>query len=305
MMRFKFIVPFLLATTAPTVYAQSYLTLHFTHSPRGIDWKNPQTLAVSVLRNTIAPVRASRHAIGHVRIELKCGDSYLMTGMTNKYGSDTRDAVLKDGYGLGVVLKTYRGELEQTEKIFSKQQKLLEIGRASFIKFLIKDSTCDRLHEYLKEYKENGYDQMYSGLHAFPLYRQGSGCSAFGASFLELSGLQIPEFEDKWMRHNLILPYQYIGNPAEGKKLNFFKLLFSLRARWGSNDSDGVKITFWDPDLMHNWIVKTHKTLTNNPSLAEGRFPWPLVKLQRIKKGRGMIFDARSIPTPTGPIFKN
>lgn len=281
-----------------------FLTIHFTHSPRGVKWNSPNALAASVLRNTIAPVKGSRHSIGHVRVELKCGDTYLMTGMTNEFGRDTTDAVLKEGYGLGVVLRTYRGKLEVTDEVLPKQQELLKTGRASFVKFFINPTTCDRLVQYLKEYKENGYDKMYSGLHAFPLNRQGSGCSAFGASFLELSGLQIPEFEEKWMRHDIILPHRFIGDPEQGKKVNFFRVLFAIRSSWGETDDDGVRISFWDPDRMHRWTKRTYLEAAQG-SFESSRFPWPLMGLEKIGKGRGLIFDARSVATPSGPIFKN
>src|SRR5450759_4604927 len=92
------------------------LTLHSIPSPIGINWKSPSHLGFSTLRNQIAKVNGGeRHEIGHVYVELSCGDSTLYTGMTSQGNSEERSDMLSKGYGLGILFKTFAGMLDNSD----------------------------------------------------------------------------------------------------------------------------------------------------------------------------------------------
>ena len=275
------------------------LLLHFIPSPAGVDWKTPSTLAGSVLLNQVAPYHGGeRHEIGHVYEELTCGDQHLFLGMTTVGNSEERDLIFKEEYGLGILFHDFQGMMDDPVAAATDIAGMEATGRSNFVRFLISDSTCERLLEYLSEFQANHYDQIYAGLNGRPLDRQGSGCSAFAASFLELSGLQIPEFESGWMS-TYVVPYKFIGGPITNARVNYLKILFSFESRWLANPDDGYLTNFWDPEKMHAWTAKLYRDLEQNQPRD---FPWS-AKPVMIDHSVGIEFDATNIPTPTGPIF--
>jgi hypothetical protein len=284
--------------SAPT---QNSITLHLIPSPKGINWRKPQALAVTAIKNQIArSPGGKRHAIGHVYVELTCGNQHLFTGMTSQNDTEEREALFKKGYGLGILFKDYAGKLENSDDVEKDLQPMHAVGRSSFVRFLISDSTCSRLQTYLTEFRANGYDQVYAGLNGRPLERQGSGCSAFGASFLELAGLQTPEFEDEWMTYHIV-PRKFVGGPQTNRRVSILKILFAFSAQWSTSIGDNFPLHFWDPEKMDDWTREAYLDLNGHSSR---QFNWPAARAL-IGKSPGVVFDATHVPTPTGPIFKN
>jgi len=154
--------------------------------------------------------------------------------------------------------------------------------------------------DYHEEFIATGGDKHY-GLVNRPLYHEGSGCSAFGASFLEVAGLLEDEFIRNFSRLRLVMT-KHIGGPGTGRKVSVFKLLSKKSKydnnRWADPDVDDYRpIFFWDPDLMFRWAEATFD--------REVEYPTGQWELVRIGKAKGLIADRRHIPTPTGPIFKD
>ena len=285
----------------PQSLAADHVTLHLIPAPVRTDWTSPRTLASSALRSQLAPVRGgARHAIGHLFVEVECRGRFLMTGSTS-IGSQDRDRVLSQAYGLGVLFETQPGKLEETPEVEKDLKGLNRTGRSSFLEFLISPETCDRLIRYLEEYRERGYDRIYGHLNSLPLKGESGGCTAFGMSFLELAGLQDAEFEKTWMQH-LIVPKRLIGGPSTGERVPFARLLTDLESRWDSDLSHGGrKIDFWDPEKMVIWTrIALHDLKRGSPRV----FPWPAFPSRR-GRSEGIVFDAHLIPTPQGPIFRN
>jgi hypothetical protein len=277
------------------------LTLHFIPSPTGVNWKSPQTLAVSVIKNQFSKhAGLERHEIGHVYVELNCGQNPIFTGMTTSSDTEERDALLKYGYGLGLVFKTYSGKLDDNEFVKTDLASQQAAGRSSFARFLISASTCSRLENYLTEFKARGYDKVYAGLNARPLDGEGSGCSAFGMSFLELAGIQTPEMEDEWM-HSYIFPRKFVGGPLTDKKVSILRILFAFGSKWDKDlRKDGFSTVFWDPELMDNW---TRNSVSNLENQEAQEFAYPARVLYQ-DQSPGIEFDARNVPTPTDEIFR-
>lgn len=185
---------FLLFSILPSSPAFSdQITLHFIKAPTPTRWTSPRSLTLSALRNQVAKVPGgARHSIGHVFVELQCGNSLTYSGVTSTGNSEERRAIFLEGYGMGVVFKNYRGKFDSQEFIKKDLAAMFETGRSNFVRFNISTTTCSRLTEYLSEYERLGYHKIYAGLNARPLLRQSAGCSAYGMSFWNLPDCKHP-----------------------------------------------------------------------------------------------------------------
>ena len=278
------------------------LTLHFIKSPTRTNWDSPRKLAFSAVKNLFARVHGGkRHSIGHVYVELNCGVEHILTGVTSDNDREERRALFLDGYGLGVILRNSVGKFDDPEEARADLEAMQATGRSNFISFTIPGPTCSRLSAYLRRYEELGYQTVYANLNARPLLRQSSGCSAFGMSFLELSGLQAPEFEDQWMTHRII-PQHLVGGHFTHKKVRMIRILTERHSRWDDDlSAGGYPVNFWDPEKMHSWVEQGVRDLEVGTNRT---FPWP-AQVQNRNRSRGLILDATTVPTPTGPFFRD
>ncbi|NDG83568.1 MAG: hypothetical protein EBX52_00845, partial [Proteobacteria bacterium] len=112
------------------------ITLHFIKSPKPTDWTSPRKLAFSAIRNLVAKVHGGkRHSIGHVYVELQCGNQHLLTGVTSDNDQEERNALFLDGYGLGVLLRNSAGKFDDLDEIAADLDSLQASGRSNFISF--------------------------------------------------------------------------------------------------------------------------------------------------------------------------
>lgn len=299
-----------LSAIAEGEIAESTLTYYVFPSPRGISWNSPRALTWSALWNMLPTRHEVEHSIGHVNVEMDCrnpdsggmgvvagrsvaiaGRSVVTAGMTTAATDNSRQMILSDGYGLGVLLLSLPGRLEFGADLAPQLPKRFETGDISVIKFRISDETCQRLLDYRSEYESRGYSANY-GLPNRPRYGEGAGCSAFGTSFLEVAGLLTEEHFREWTR-TIRFPEWTIGGPITGRKVSIAKLLFSFSSRWANKDEPHQEVFFWDPDLMHEWIVR------NFDSNREG------FTYFSDGNAKGMTIDARDVATPNEPFWKH
>jgi hypothetical protein len=257
-------------------------------------------LALSAIRNEIVRHDGlKRHGIGHLYVELNCGGTRILTGATSTGNTEERQALFKEGYGLGVVFKNYQGKLDAPAEVDEDLRSTRESGRSSFIRFLISPAACQRALDYWIEYQLRGYDRIYAGLNARPLKGESAGCTAFGMSFLEILGLQAPLFEKQW-KTRLVVPRKFVGGPLTGKRVRIWKLLFAFSAGWDADLSEGgFALDFWDPEKMDQWIRETYETLASG---GPQPLTWP-TSASRLESSPGIAVDARSVPVPTGQVF--
>jgi hypothetical protein len=277
------------------------LTLYFIHSPLGLDWSTPQSLSTTTVANSIIPKKISGgYSIGHVYEEINCPrlGVHEFTGQTSTTDADN-DRVLKEHWGLGAMIATEPGKLETTQEVTTALKRLYKNGRVAILKMAISENACERLVNYMQEYRELKLDQIYAGLHANPLKKQGSGCSAFGASMLEVTGLLLPEQYEAWTYH-LGVPYRYIGGPRTGKEITILEMISAFNSKWTTKDdvSGGIWIDFYDPSRMNRWVKKMHHLI------KKGKSPYSFATEAIVRnKAKGVYFDMRNFETPTGPIF--
>lgn len=274
------------------------LTLYFIPSPNGIDWSTPGNMVKDVLK---AQIGGKAHSIGHVNIRVDCptlGRSRL-TGMTSDGNTEERELLFERGYGLGILFHTFLGRLDHEPEIEPDLRAMARERRLSSLRFAISTPTCARLLEYLDGFVARG-DHLKYGLPNRPRYGEGAGCSAFGASFIELAGLMNDEFRALWTQDKRV-PEALVGGPLTGERVTALDLLDRRKnARWALPHLEkGWDLFFWDPDRMDAWVRDTWK----RESRAHE-------SMRRYQPGMhfgapSLSYDARRVPTPQEPIWKN
>lgn len=276
------------------------VTFLLIESP-GINWTSPRTLAKSTIEGN-----GKAFGLGHVYIQVKCAEREEFTGMMHRWQNDTRDAVLKEGNGLGVLFRVFEGTLQKGENIAASFEKMVKKGRTNFISFRISPTTCQRLLEYHDTYVDitarrqsiprvrnslgSIEGQIFYGFPAISRFGEGGGCSGFAMSFLEVAGLKEEWMNNEWSQFRRV-PTEAVGRPMREVHVGVPYLLFKSPKRWANEDESHYPLFFWDPDLMFNFAKKA--------LLSE----MPLVDKATRFGAEGIIFDRRHIPTPTEPIF--
>lgn len=271
-----------MATTAPQ------LTLYFIPSPHGIDWSTPASLAMSALKNRLS---LKSRFIGHVFVELECGGEKQLTGMKGKH-FDYFNQIVLNGRGLGVLYHSFEGTLEEKESVAEEIKELSEEGeRLNFVRFKLNPGQCGRVAQYLKEYREKNVGRHY-GLANRPLYGEGAGCSAFGASFVEVAGLVDQDIKDAWSQ-TVNIPLKFAGPPLRVETVNILDLMMNA-SKWASEKEPHKKLMFWSPDLMYAWVK-------DKISKSQNEKQFTVVELG---KSKGIVIDRSHMPAPEGPIWQ-
>ena len=272
------------------------VVLYTVPSPSALNWRTPHTLLKTVLQNHNS---GQAHEIGHVFVGIYCsdlgiaGEADVLTGMTS--AADNSEELLRDkGYGLGVLFHNFEGRLNTSEEATADIQQGIQSGRFSFMAFDISSATCQRLLSYEMEYRQRGYDRSY-GLPNRPLYGEGSGCSAFGVSFLQVAGIEAKLFFKHWGR-SLLVPKRLIGGPLTGDFIPLARILFNPFATWAQTTDPYFPLGFWDPDRMHAFVGNVKHGAVTMPFAGE---------ILKWGAANGLRMDTRAIPTPTDPIFRN
>lgn len=267
---------------------QTHLTLYFIPSPVGMDWSSPSKLAMSALKNRLS---LKSRFMGHVFVELECNGEKHLTGMVGKR-FDYLTQLLMNNRGLGILYHSFEGALEDKAEVEEEIKELSTEGeRLNFVKFLLNQGQCERAVSYLKEYREKNVGRYY-GLANRPLYAEGSGCSAFGASFTEVVGVQDVDMKDAWSQ-TVNIPLDFAGPPLKEEGVNLLKLMMNA-SRWAREEEAHKKLMFWDPDRMFKWV---------NQTIAKSQ-DQKLFTVSELGKSKGIIFDKSHLPAPSGPIWQ-
>lgn len=260
------------------------LTLYFIPSPLGMDWSSPVNLTFSAVKNI---TQFKPRFMGHVFVELKCGENHELTGMTSKT-FDYINQLIIEGKGLGILYHSFAGTLEDKNLVQAELQTYLKSGHANFGRFLLNDQQCQRATQYLQEYRKNNVGRHY-GLANRPRYGEGAGCTAFGVSFVDVLGLLDQDMKESWSQ-TINVPLEFSGPPVNEKSVNLLSLLMNAHA-WASENDPHKKLTFWDPDKMHQWVKQKVRLKQNSYSIL------------KMDNAEGIVFDKSHFPAPQGPIW--
>lgn len=274
------------------------LTLYFIPSPFGINWESPRKLFTSITLNYFS---FKPHFMGHVAVQVSCHDldqkqHNFLTGMSPLKLEATK-SVFMNHAGLGVMFEKHPGKFDDPNKsereLIYRLKNPGETSGVNFVQFKINSAACTRIVKYFEEFKQHDINRYYA-LYSRPLYGEGAGCSAFGASFLELIGVMNEDLKKEWS-YNLQLPLELIGHPYINQNVYFWSLFFANT--WGIEGEKSLPFFFWEPDKMYHWV---NTILKNNT--PHGKFS--NFKPSKIFNSPGLIFDARLIAVPSEPIWK-
>jgi hypothetical protein len=182
------------------------LTIYAIPPPVALDWSTPNALLGSVIASRSAASDAISagdavigHSIGHVNLQLDCGDlSIALTGQTDQGGGDWQAA--SDGAGL--LLRDTAGAMDDMAGIGDRDQTIADIaareqsGRVTRISFTVNRAMCERVKNFVDAYVASGAYQHYGGAHR-ARRMEGAGCANFGAGVIDVGGL---------LRRSLVTP---------------------------------------------------------------------------------------------------
>lgn len=283
------------------VAAPNQVSLFVMKSPKGIAWTSPRDL----LNSTVSNSRGSPpHPIGHVMVELSCADNgkgqpaYILAGMSDVNAAQAYALLVAQAAGLDFLFHSFQGRLQTDSEIradlFRYMNNATEGPRLAQLTHLISAETCQRLVTYFDAYKEKGIYQHF-GLSLRPLYQEGSGCSAFGVSFLQVAGLVQSDFDALWQTA-VAVPYRFMksGRIEEGRILRRapVRRIEMFGGSWAESSENSRTLRFWNPDLIHQWITAAHRSETYQALTHGGAGRVPIV-----------VIDATKTKTPTGSIF--
>jgi hypothetical protein len=263
------------------------LTLFFYPSP-GLDWSSPASLTRTTM---IGNLLRKRRSLGHVSVRVQSDGIDIFTGMTQQNKSEGRNEVLWKGFGLGILLHNFKGRLETKEELEPELELRMQTGLLSFIKFKLSPAHCTRLDAFLKAYQDKKGHETY-GMIPRPLYGEGGGCSAFGAAFLQIAGLMEEEFEKSWTR-SFLIPKKFTGGPSTNQYISPLQMF--LAQSWATPDEPHEKGFFWDPDLMHQWVLSQWEKESSQPT---GRYV-----LHRLGNARGLVLDRTQAANPSSDLI--
>lgn len=274
------------------------LVLYSIPARRGISWKSPRALLLSRLKNELNFRRGPKHKLGHVAVELTSKSGHFLTGMTDTGEVSYKHQVFKEGYGLGVTTESVPGRLQRPDEVGPDLQRRFKDGSVTYMRFLISDESAARVADYITQFEQKGYDQRYGGS-LRPRHKEGSGCSAFGASCMSVAGVLDPKMSQSWLK-DVRLPGALVGGPDTGRKVPVLELLFSqLASRWAHKGEEGERLHIYDPGAIATWITAQHDALKAGSAT---KFGMKLVA-EQVGKAKGLLVDARDVPTPTDALF--
>lgn len=290
------------AQTAPEINHE--LAIYVIPSVVKYDWSSPHSLLHTYKLNYIKNIfKKDNYILGHAFVEIRSplvDDNRLLTGMRSCGREEQRDLVLRENYGLTILGMDLEGRLDLHDDLAEKVERYSRKGDLAFIRIHISEGTVHRLLEFLQKYEQR-LDSLgnpgpwYGGAFYPRYYGEGSGCSAFAISFLDLAGLLHEEFHN-W-RIDINIPMDLLGGPINSNhevKLRDIRKHREWDGHSGRPGKDCEPFMIYDPSRMFEWI---------NEQYDQSSFSGKSWKPVTLNKSKGIEIDARDIPVPSEPIF--
>ena len=239
-----------------------------------IDWANPSSLFKSTINCYLkAGLKKHYYVIGHVITQISSPllDSTVYLSMSGAIQAEKLEYVLKKKVGLAALGATLKGHMEPFDAIQKGLELYSKRDRVRYIKYEVSEEAIKRIMRFVNYYTEKNEfgwspSEHYNGA-LYPRYQhEGSGCSAFGVSLLEIAGLLPDSIKKKWMVE-INIPMELIGGPLNGNKRIKHRSVLKTKA-WhdgtGKENIDFVKYTIFEPAYIFDWIKNKQ---TNNDTL--------------------------------------
>ena len=286
------------------------LTLYLIPPSTPLDWSTPNNLINSAIRSEISEgvltglnLAAIGHSIGHVNVQLDCGeDSIPLTGQTG----DTQSwKAAVDGFGL--LLKSYAGHMNETpegghDAMVEDIRLRTKNGLLAKMSFLVNAGTCKRVKSFHDEYIARGAYTRYGGDFRSRRF-EGGGCAIWGSDVVDVSGvLRRSQFAPLWTQSVIAgsgriasafsgddypTGSNLVAKGPDGKSLfwtggetieaSYWPILMgTAKLKTWNDDSDAFKVPFsiFDPMRMHDWAQDVWNDATAHGSAKALEARW-------------------------------
>jgi hypothetical protein len=297
-------------SSCPGTPVAGKLNLYMIPPSTALDWSTPNNLINTAIRSEISEAALKQfglveigHSIGHVNVELECGEySVPLTGQT---GDTTSWKATVDGFGL--LLRSFPGHMnEQPEGGHDAMVEDIRLrvknGLLAKMTFLVNENTCKRVKAFHDEYVARRAYARYGGDFRSRRF-EGGGCAIFGADVVDVSGmLRRSQYTPEWTQ-SVIVGSKRIANAfsgddyptgsnlvargPDGKSLFWtggdaipasgWPILAGtdpLKTWSGDGDEFTVPFTIYDPMRMHDWAQKVWTEATANGSAQSLEATW-------------------------------
>jgi len=293
--------------------AETYgeLTLYVMPAyPVRMDWDSPRGLLYSTLK---AAIFNGELTLGHLSVEVSCGltergggpvkkdpSNYLLSSSVPGPNDPSVELLLERKIGFSLQESSWAGAVETPKQVYGSFKIVNgKPKRFSAVKFMIPESSCKRLTTYFREYSAMAPNLSY-GNSPRPRRKEGSGCTSFAVSFLELAGIMTPEMRKDWgvtVRVPLSLMAGYQGL----KEISVWDIIRSSDSRdWARVNEPHMNLETFEPRLMHEWV----SALAKSPQALRAIGGEMDTALNHGLRGIPAIrIDRRNVPTPKEPIF--
>ena len=219
------------------------------------------------------------HTFGHVIVELKTIDPatnepvYLVTSVTDADPEEAGRLVCRDKIGLSLVVRGTEGKIQSPDEVATILDEPSEIGvKASRMRFLLSPESAAAMLTHCRDFVDTGVYKRYT-LTAYPLARDGAGCSSLAVSFLDVGGLLTPDMIRAW-RVSINAPEHLFGDPQAGRKVPVRRIVayFLTHCRWP--DTNYQTVRFYDTMRMYSYAAhlaerSRHEQRDGDRKLAE------------------------------------
>jgi hypothetical protein len=279
--------------------------LYVMKSIKPIDWDSPSSLFKSVRKGFVSKIwLKNQYLLGHlvVKFESPVNSNPVYSGMVSVSDKEKKWLVKKEKVGLGILGAGLQGHLETGDTVFSEICKYSGLRKVAFVRYLISEEAARRISFFLEKFRSTTVEGtspsgIYGGIF-WPRYEsEGSGCTAYGMTMLDLAGISGQE-QSGW-KVNINIPMELIGGDFNGDtKVKNKKIVRS--DSWYNGDPDSVNafVPFWiyDPSIMFDWVIKQRKE-GNDPD-PDGYHPVMENKIP------GLVSDRRNVrPSLAEPVF--
>lgn len=277
------------------------LTVWAIRTASDLWWGSPNQLAAS----TIVAYGAAQflvqtkqavlgHPIGHLQVEMTCTSDdaahTITIPLTGQTGGGSE--LLASFEGAGTLFHEFPGWLDHRGPKYADIKRdyatRKQSGRIAGMKFKLNDALCRHMWGYFNWYDTSDGPKHYAGQFR-PQRKEGSGCTAFGTSFVDRGGFLARDFMvDTWARQEFVgvkhigkvLPppsHPYGSNLVAWNNQGFQRwpkaqaipavapiIPFSLVLNtWSDPMENEVPFTLFDAELVYKWIHSVWNNVKN------------------------------------------
>lgn len=250
------------------------LTIYVIPSMYELDWDSPAALYKTVKSCYAKTMHyKTNYLTGHTIVEVNSPklEKPLLVAQMSSSMKEKRQMIFKEKAGYAIIGAILQGKMETEEEIIHALRVYAKRKKLAFVKYSISDEAFERVIDFISHYSGNQNPDYtpyinYGGAFWPRFKEEGSGCSAFGMTILELVNLLPEEHTKAWQLNNKI-PIELIG----GKYNNGHKVTIAdikNATTWYEGDGqinvDYVLYSVYNPSIIYNWILevrnkKSHK----------------------------------------------